>query len=356
MKPALWNRRDFLATTISAATVTATGSDVLAAESVAPGKGPIGVGFLGAVHSHALDKLRAVQASRNFKIVGVCEESTAARQNCEKLGLQLVSQAALLAQSEVVVVESAVRDHARHGLLVLKAGKHVHVEKPPATTLSEMQEMVALAREKKLVLQTGYMWRYHPGFTAILEAARNGWLGELFLVRAAISNFLPPARRPEWGEFKGGSLFELGSHLIDATVRLLGKPKAVTPFLRRHGGSTDSLKDNNVAVLEYDKALALITNTALQPAAIPQRSFEVIGSNGSAILQPIEPPELNIELVKAAGPYKKGLQAVSLPRYKRFEDDIEALAAAVRGERPLSVTLDEELAVQETLLKASDMM
>src|SRR5207247_1970518 len=104
-----------------------------AAESLAPGKRPVGVGFLGAVHSHALDKLRAVQASRSFKIAGVCEESTAARQNCEKLGLQLVSQAALLEQSELIVVESAVRDHARHGLLALKAGKHLHVEKPPAT-------------------------------------------------------------------------------------------------------------------------------------------------------------------------------------------------------------------------------
>jgi predicted dehydrogenase len=120
-------------------------------------------------------------------------------------------------------------------MLALKAGKHVHVEKPPAATLAEVQEMVALAREKRLLLQTGYMWRYNPGFTKIFEAERKGWLGEVFMVRAAMSNNLAPARRAEWGEFKGGALFELGSHLIDAIVRLLGRPKSVTPFLRRHG-------------------------------------------------------------------------------------------------------------------------
>src|ERR1051326_4971669 len=48
-------------------------------------------------------------------------------------------------------------------------------------------------------------------------------------------------RRAEWAEFKGGSLFELGSHFIDATVRLLGKPKAVTPILRKHGRGADDL-------------------------------------------------------------------------------------------------------------------
>jgi predicted dehydrogenase len=241
-------------------------------------------------------------------------------------------------------------------LLALQAGKHVHVEKPPASTLREVQEMVSLAQARHLVLQVGYMWRYHPGFLAVFEAAQKGWLGEIFLVRGAISNFLAPARRPQWGEFKGGSMFDLGSHLIDAAARLLGKPQKVTAFLHRHGQATDQLNDNNVAVLEYDKAQAVITNTALQRTETPQRSFEVLGSNGSALLSPIEPPELQFEFVKAAGPYHKGTQTIRLPEYRRHAADFAALAAAVRGQSALSVTPEEELAVQETLLKACGMM
>jgi predicted dehydrogenase len=97
-------------------------------------------------------------------------------------------------------------------------------------------------------------------------------------------------------------MFELGSHLVDAVVRLLGKPNAVTPFARHHGKFEDSLKDNNVAVLEYERAAAVLINTALQIGATPQRSFEVLGTNGTAALQPLEPSALTIELAKPAGP------------------------------------------------------
>jgi predicted dehydrogenase len=256
----------------------------------------------------------------------------------------------------VIAVESDIPDHAAHALIALKAGKHLHLEKPPAMGLAEMQEIIKIAREKKLLLQTGFMWRHHPGFNAILEAARRGWLGEVYLVRGYISNNLPPARRAEWAGFKGGAMFELGSHLVDATVRLLGKPKSVTPFLRKHGRFDDSLKDNNVAVLEYERATAVLINTALQAGETPARSFEVLGTNGTAILQPIEPPALTVDLTKPAGPYKKGPQKVSLPTYQRYEGDFVELAAAVRGERPLSVSLDEELLVAETLLRVSEML
>ena len=357
MKRHQLNRRKFLGSVVCCAAAAGAGTPgFLAAGEPAAARRRIRIGFLGATYSHAPGKLGVILAANDFELVGVCEESAAARQACEKAGAKIISQAELLARSEVVAVESAVRDHARHALLALKAGKHVHLEKPPAMTLHELAEMVALARERELLLQTGYMWRYSPGFTTILEAVRKGWLGEVFLVRANISNFLAPARRPDWAEFKGGSLFELGSHLIDAVVRLLGKPKSVTPFLRGHGSASDKLKDNNVAVLEFDKAMAVITNNALQDTRLAQRSFEVLGSNGTAVLQPIEPPMLSIELVSAAGPYKKGTQTVPMPPYARYEADFIELAAAVRGERKLSVSLEEELAVQETLLKVCAMV
>jgi predicted dehydrogenase len=151
-------------------------------------------------------------------------------------------------------------------------------------------------------------------------------------------------------------MFELGSHLVDATVRLLGKPRSVTPFLRRHGRSDDTLKDNNIAVLEYERATAVLCNTALHRSGTPARSFEVLGTNGTAALQPIEPPTLAIDLAEASGPYQKGLQKPPLPPYQRYVGDLIELAAAARGERPLSVSLEDELLVAETLLRVSEML
>jgi predicted dehydrogenase len=349
------HRRKFLQTSLRCAAFAAAPLSLHAAE-VTAGKTRIPFGFLGATYSHGPDKIKLAMTSPDWELVGVCETSDAGRQTCEKLGAKLISQDELFQRARVVAVESEVGDHAAHALLALKAGKHVHLEKPPAMKLAEMQGLVALAREKELLLQSGFMWRYNPGFSAIFEAVRRGWLGDVFMVRGFISNNLAPSRRSEWGEFQGGSMFELGSHLVDAIVRLLGKPRAVTPFVRHHGKFEDSLKDNNVAVLEYDRATAVLINTALQAGATPQRSFEVLGTNGAATLQPIEPPALTFDLAKPAGPYQKGTQKVALPAYRRYEADFTELAAAVRGECPLSVSLDDELLVAETVLRVSDML
>ena len=61
------------------------------------------------------------------------------------------------------------------------------------------------------------------------------------------------------------------------------------------------------------------------------------------------------QFLSTAGPYAKGAQNVPLPAYQRYVDDFRELAAAVRGERPLTASLDEELLVAETILRASEM-
>lgn len=346
------NRRHFLQTCAAAAAIAPT--SLLAADGL-PAKPRIPIGFLGATYSHGPAKIKLTLNSPDWELVGVCDSTEAGRKTCTELGAKVISQEELFAKAQVVAVESEVRDHAAHAMLVLKAGKHLHLEKPAATKLSEIQAIVALARGKKLLLQSGYMWRYHPGFAAIIDAVRQGWLGDVFMVRGYIANNLPGPRRPEWAEFPGGSMFELGSHLVDATVRLLGKPKAVTPFLRKHGKFDDTLKDTNVGVLDYDHATAVLINTAMQAGATPQRMFEVLGTNGTATLQPIEAPMLTIDLAKPAGPYKKGPQPVPLPAYERYQGDFAELAAAIRGEKPLSVSLDDELLIGETVLRVAGM-
>ena len=248
-----------------------------------------------------------------------------------------------------------MRDHQKHAKMALEAGKHVHVEKPPADTMKGMSQLVKLAKEKNLLLQSGYMWRYHPGMNAVLEAARQGWLGQVYLVRGQINTLIEARRRPEWSEFAGGHMFELCAHLIDVTVRLLGRPVKVTPFLRHDASLSDNLKDNTIAVLEYPKAMAIVHGATMQPGSGGHRMFEVQGTNGTATVRPIEPPGVTIELADAAGPYKKGKQQLPMPEYKRYVDDLAELAAAARGQKKLSASLQDELLVQETLLRASGM-
>ncbi|MBI4877140.1 MAG: Gfo/Idh/MocA family oxidoreductase [Acidobacteria bacterium] len=324
-------------------------SAALAAQATLRAAERIRIGVLGATHPHAAEKIRVLRESQNLDLAGVCEPDPAVRAALEKKGVRLVERDALLgdASIRIVAVESGVRDHAAHARLALEAGKHVHVEKPPSAQMRDLQELVALARRKNLLMQMGYMWRYHPGFNAILEAARKGWLGEIYLVRGIINTLLPAADRASLAQFAGGQMFEMGGHLIDALVRLMGPPRRVTPFLHS--------ADNTAAVFDYPRAMAVVSSATLQPNSFPHRSFEVFGTSGTAVLRPLEPGTLVVDLARAAGPYAVGMQTVKLAPFRRYVADFEDLAEAVRASRPLAITPQEDLNVHEALLRASGM-
>lgn len=331
----------------------------LAAASAAysQSKARIGIGFLGMSHSHAEGKMSVVKASPDWRIAGVVESDPSLQAVAKKQGFPLMSREELLHHKEiqVIAVESAVAAHGPDGLAVVEAGKHLHLEKAPADSMAGFEKIVSVARSKSLLLQVGYMWRYHDAIGKVIEAAREGWLGSVYLVRAEIGNQLAVKRRPEWGAFAGGNMFELGGHVIDPMIRLMGKPREVKPFLRTDGPVKDSLKDNTLAVFQWDKAIGIVYGSNLQPGSSRYRAFEVHGTNGAAIVNPIEAPVLTFDLEKAAGPYTAGVQKVAVPAYKRYEGDMIELAAAVRKETKLRVTYDEDLMVQEALLRASGM-
>ena len=339
------NRRIFLSATLAAP---------LATRAAEP---RIKIAFLGASHSHASEKVKVVRENPSLELAGIWEEDAKLHELYQKSGVPILPREQLLNDRsiQVMAVESGVKAHAEHARLALEAGKHIHLEKPPADNLKEFRALVALARQKRLLIQMGYMWRYHPGINAALEAARQGWLGEVYLLRGTMNTLIGADRRPEWALFHGGQMFEQGCHLIDPMVRLLGRPQKVTPILRRHGAFNDNLADNTVAVFEYPRALGVIMSSVLQPGATQHRAFEIFGSNGNAVVRPIEPPILQIDLAKAAGPYQARTQTVQLAPFRRYVGDFAELAEAVRLQRPLAVTPEEDLLVQETLLRASEM-
>lgn len=346
-------RRQFLrgSLAVAAASCLESASAAPARTRVVAGR-PIRVGLLGAAHSHARAKWEILQRSPGFECVGISEDDDAVRRLFATPGTRFLDARTLVERTDAVLVESDVADHARHAFLALRAGRHVHVEKPPSHRRGDVERMVGLARRQGLVFQTGYMWRHHPGLRFIFDAVREGWLGHVHLVRATIGNSLDTPRRREWGRFAGGGLFELGSHHIDAVVRLLGEPSRVTSFLRRDGGLGDRLQDNNVAVLEYPRAIALVCSSNLDPHSGAHREFHVEGNLGSATLRPMEPPTLDLLLSKAAGPWPAGKSAVPLPRYERYEADLAEFEGCIRGERQAGVSHEDEVRVQNTLLRA----
>ena len=318
--------------------------------------GRVRIGFIGGSHSHASGKVDVVLANSDYELAGMVEEDSAVRAKYEAKSVRMMALDDMLGDPsiDVIAVEGPVRDHLRHAKMVVDTGKHVHIEKAPATDLESLRLVLDAAQRRNLVVQMGYMWRHHPGINRMLDAARQGWLGKVYLVQATIHKRLSDDRRPAWAEFRGGQMFELGGHVIDPLIRLMGRPDRVSPFLKNHADKGDNLADNTIAVFEFPEALGLVIGAALHFTS-RYRSFIIHGTKGTATLRPIEPPELVMDMTEAAGPYAKGIQKVELPPYQRYQDDFVELAAAVRGENPIGVTSHEDLIVQEALIAASGM-
>ncbi len=351
MKHHSCSRREFLAAALTIAGAASMPSRAFAAE----GSVRIPVGFLGTGYSHFREKHKVITESPIWNLVGLCEEDESVRAK-GPAEAHWLSAKELFAAAEIVIVESAVAHHARDAKRALLAGRRVHVEKPPADSLQGFADLLAIAAERKRLLQVGYMWRYNPGINAALDAARKGWLGDVYLVRATMNTQAGPDQRREWARFRGGAMFDQGCHLIDPLIRLLGKPTKVTPYLKHTAATDDLLADNTVAVFEFPRALGIITSAPLQPNAGPQRFFEILGTNGTAKVQPLEQPALSIDLAKAAGPYPTGRHDVKLPVYRRYVDEFDELASAIREQKALPYSIEVEMNVQEALMRACEML
>jgi predicted dehydrogenase len=255
---------------------------------------------------------------------------------------------------ELIAVESRVQENLRYAREAVDRGKFVHLDKAPGEDLEAFRALLHEARRRHRVVQLGYQWRYHPAMRAAIDAARRGWLGQVHHFRAWIDKPTPAADRIQLAAFRGGMMFELGCHLIDRATDLLGKPKRVTGHLWHHGPFNDSLADNTLAILEYDRAVAEIRISAMHPQGNQYRTVEIIGSNGSATVRPFSPYRLITHIKDAAGPYPAGLKDHEFPpdTLPGFSPDFLELAAVIRdGARP-SYSLEHDLMTHEVLLKA----
>jgi len=321
----------------------------------------IRTGLLVTQHGHLDGKLHAMLASHDYEVVCASEPDAATRRRRQAQphfrDLKWVSEEELLNDRSIqlVLVETLAPEEAiPYGKKVIAAGKHLHLEKPPGNRMRPFRELVEEARQRKLLLQTGYMWRFHEGISAAIEAARQGWLGDVYMLRGTINTELTAQARAPLARYRGGMMFELGCHLVDRIVDLWGRPKGVRSLLRHDMRFNDVLADNTLAVLEYEKSIALVVCSAAMPGHTQHRSFELIGTEGVMMVQPVEPGNtLRACLRRARGSYVAGWQEIKFPDQPRYVGDMKELARALKSGHPLRYSYDFELLVQETMLRAA---
>jgi predicted dehydrogenase len=90
-----------------------------------------------------------------------------------------------------VVVATPTSSHSAVALAALQAGKHVLCEKPLAMTSSECEAMIAVARERRLVLMVGHVFVFNPGIRKLRELVTLNELGHLHYASAVRANLGP---------------------------------------------------------------------------------------------------------------------------------------------------------------------
>ena len=152
-------------------------------------------------------------------------------------------------------------------------------------------------------------------------------------------------------------MFELGCHIIDAMVAALGRPSKVHAYTRRTRPDLDNLADNQLGVFEYAKCTATIRSAVVEVNGGRRRQFVVCGDKGTVEIYPLEPPAVLLTLEKAAGGHAAGTHKVELKQLGgRYDGDFLDLAKIIRGEKESDFSPAHDLAVQEAVLRASDVM
>lgn len=350
-------RRFLLQTTGSAALLSST--PVMAQRSSSSAK--VKFAQIGTKHSHAAGKLSAVRDLEDlYEVVGVAEPDAAQQERVASRSpykhCAWASTDDLLANPEITVigVETAIDDLVPTAIRCLKAGKHIHLDKPAGQTLSACREMHAEATKRGLTIQMGYMLRYNPAFEFLFRAVKEGWLGDIREVHGHMGKKASRGLRQELAQYPGGGLFELACHLIDAVVTVLGKPEEVIG-VNLHT-QDDGFLDNQLAIFRYPSALATVGSNHVDPFGGPRRQFSVIGEKGTLEIRPLEPPNLTLKLTEAHGDYDTGVHQIELPKAEgRYHGEFRDLAKIARGEKKLAWDAVHDVAVQETLLRASGM-
>lgn len=257
--------------------------------------GIVGYGLAGRVFHGAL---LAADPAWSVDAVVTRDPERAAQVASAHPGAEVVADVDALWRRELdlVVVATPNDTHVETATRALQAGAAVVVDKPLATSAAAARTLVELAEGLRRPLSVYQNRRWDGDFLTATRLATSGELGDVHTVE---SRFEPwkLENRAGWKRRAtpadgGGILFDLGPHLVDQALRLVGPAVAVSAEIatRRPSGSADD--DVHVSIEHEGGARSRLTMSHV--AALPGPRFRVLGSAGAYEVYGVDPQEAQL--------------------------------------------------------------
>lgn len=191
---------------------------------------------------------------------------------------------------ELVVLCSPTFLHHSQALTLLKAKKHLVVEKPFTVTHQEAQELVDVAQSLNLKLSVYHNRRWDSPFLTLKKLIAEEKLGEIFHYEVHFDRWRPNVQ-DRWRDKNipgSGILYDLGSHMIDQIICLFGEPEEIIADLdsqRKEAGAIDYFH----LIFKYKKMRAILHSSSLVQA--PREHLVVHGSKASFVHKDMDSQE-----------------------------------------------------------------
>ena len=273
---------------------------------------------------------------------------------------------------ELVVVNTPNYTHYDYAKEALQAGKHVVVEKPFTVNSKEGKELIQLAKKKKKKLSVYQNRRYDSDYKAIKNVIQENLLGNVIEAEFHFDRFKEEVSPKLHKEVPGpgtGSLYDLGSHLIDQALQLFGDPIEI--FADIQIMRPVSKVDDYFEVVLYYPGMRVRLKSSYQVRE-PLPGYVIHGSKGSFIKPKTDVQEAMLQAGKVPGQpdwgteseTEKGLLHTEIngkvireyvPSLKgNYLEYYEGIYNAIRNNEPLPVSAEDGLKVVRVIETAYD--
>ncbi len=224
-------------------------------------------------------------------------------------------------QLDLIIITAPNALHFPLAEAALEAGKDVLLEKPSVTSLEEIESLTRLAEKRGRLLTVYQNRRFDGDFLHLKAMMASGELGKLRHLTSRFDRFRPTPQN-RWREQPGpasGIFWDLGPHLLDQALHLLGSPESLQATLKtlRAGGTTHDWFE---VMLYYPGLLVTLGSTPFE--AGPMQRFNARFEQGSWQCWGLDPQE---EALRAGQmpwhpEYPGAGQPQSAHRYRATED------------------------------------